>query len=329
MTDLAPRANDHPECARCWRCPDCRARWCVTVADSAHSCPHGDDLDTPRANELVTAYLAGRAPATRDAYAKDLRVLAAHLGVSGAREVAARLLGSTPGEANGLVLGWRSAQLDAGLAPRTINRRLAAVRSLVKLGRLLGMVTFTIDVDGLPTRAYRDLASISWDDYERALVGATVRERAILRLMGDRGLRRGEVLSLDLGHVGDACASVAVAGKGRGGERERLTLAGTTADALSAWIGERGERPGPLFGGRGPEGRMNGSTVYRLVSRIMGCRPHALRHLAVTRGLDVTNGDVRAVCRFARHSRPETTLAYDDARTDMGGKVARMVTESE
>ncbi len=34
----------HARCGRCWDCPDCDARYCITVADHAHACGQ-DDLD--------------------------------------------------------------------------------------------------------------------------------------------------------------------------------------------------------------------------------------------------------------------------------------------
>jgi len=48
--------------------------------------------------------------------------------------------------------------LDAGLAPATVNRRLSALRSIVQLGRTFGMVTWSREIDGVKTKAYRDTA---------------------------------------------------------------------------------------------------------------------------------------------------------------------------
>ena len=54
-------------------------------------------------------------------------------------------------------------------------------------------------------------------------------------------------------------------------------------------------------------------------------RPHGLRHASITRALDLTNGNIRKVMRFARHASPATTIRYDDARHDLAGDVARMI----
>jgi integrase/recombinase XerC len=54
-------------------------------------------------------------------------------------------------------------------------------------------------------------------------------------------------------------------------------------------------------------------------------RPHGLRHCAVGRALDLTNGNVRDVQQFARHSKPEVTMRYDDQRRARASVVAQLV----
>lgn len=68
--------------------------------------------------------------------------------------------------------------------------------------------------------------------------------------------------------------------------------------------------------------------LHRLAKRAgvtVPVRPHGLRHAGITRALDLTNGDVRKVARFARHANVNTTMAYDDDRTDLAGVVARLL----
>ena len=52
---------------------------------------------------------------------------------------------------------------------------------------------------------------------------------------------------------------------------------------------------------------------------------HGLRHHAITRALDLNNGDVRKVQRFARHANPETTIRYDDSRRNFAGDITRQL----
>ena len=51
----------------------------------------------------------------------------------------------------------------------------------------------------------------------------------------------------------------------------------------------------------------------------------AVRHSAITKALDLTRGDLRAVQKFSRHADVRTIRKYDDNRTDLGGQVAALV----
>lgn len=253
--------------------------------------------------------------------------------------VAAVLLGSGAGRANALALGYRNHLVERGLAPATINRRLAAVRSLVKLARVLGLVNWTLEVHGLPAEAYRDTRGPGIDGVARLLVairrqgGArAIRNEAIVRLLADLALRRGEVAALDVADY-DASGALGVVGKGRRQARQ-LTVPASTQAAIEAWLEARGPHDGPLFVCLDPARRgrrLSGRAIHRLIRRAgeraeLGVvRPHGLRHAAITAGLDGTGGDVRSVRRFSRHQSIQTLLLYDDAREDLAGRVAGLV----
>ena len=69
-----------------------------------------------------------------------------------------------------------------------------------------------------------------------------VRDRAILRLLFDLGLRRGEVTSLDLEDLDMEGKRYPVTGKGDT-EKTLLSLPETTCKALSEWVSSRGDEP--------------------------------------------------------------------------------------
>ncbi len=78
--------------------------------------------------------------------------------------------------------------------------------------------------------------------------------------------------------------------------------------------------------------RLTGAGLYAVIRALGGkvglkTRPHGLRHAGITRGLDRTGGDLRAVQRFSRHRDVRTIGLYDDTREDLGGKVARLIVE--
>ncbi len=297
--------------------------------------------DLPR-SELVEAFLAGRNEHTLGAYRQDLEDFRAFVGAFDLDAAARTLLSLPHGEANGLVLAYRAELVDRGLAAATINRRLAALRSLVKLGRTLGLVSWALEVPSLEARAYRDTRGPGRDGYLRLLAALKdrqdakgTRDRAILRLLYDLALRRAEVCRLDVEDVDLERGAVAVLGKKRTG-KEPLTLPAPTAAALETWLEERGPEPGPLFVNlsRAHEpGRITPQSLTRLVKRLgreagLKVTPHGLRHAAITDALDLSNGNLRAVQRFSRHRDPRVLCVYDDNREDLGGQVAALVAEA-
>jgi integrase/recombinase XerC len=294
---------------------------------------------TNKAAALVAAFLAGRNERTLRAYRNDLEDFRSYLKAGDVDEAARILLSRGHGEANALVLAYRADMVTRKLQAATVNRRLAAVRSLVKLARTLEMVPWSIEVENLKAQAYRDTRGPGRQGFRRLMEEAgsrtdrkALRDRAVLRLLHDLALRRAEVVSLDVEDVDLESGSVTILGKGRT-QKERLSLPEPTKAALSSWIGARGTEPGPLFlnfdrAGKGA--RLTGTGLY-LVVRDLGrkagltVRPHGLRHAGITEALDLTNGNIRAVQRYSRHRDMRILNVYDDNRADLGGDVARLV----
>lgn len=283
--------------------------------------------------ELVAAFLAGRNPRTLAAYNADLEDFRRFTGDPIREDAARRLLENGHGAANALGLGYRANLLARGLAPATVNRRLAALRSLVKLARTIGHVAWTLEVPSVKSSPYRDTKGPGADGVRGLLERLAARtdakgrrDYACARLLHDLALRRGEVVSLELEHVDLEAGSVSILGKGRL-ERETLTLPEPTKAALAAWLEVRGAAAGPLFpnfdrAGKGAS--LTGRSLHRIL-RALGVRPHGLRHAGITAALDLTKGDVRAVQRFSRHRDLRVLNVYDDNRRDLAGDVARLV----
>lgn len=297
-------------------------------------------LQVPTASRLVQVFLSGKSGRTLRAYSLDLQDFSDFVGADTVDQAASALMGRGHGGANELALAWRSDLLERGLSPATVNRRLAALRSLVKLGRTLGLVPWTLELPGVQGQAYRDTRGPGRDGFRRLLdqtdnSAKGRRDRLILRLLWDLALRREEVVSLDLEHADQDAGTVSILGKGRR-ERETLTLPAATRDALRDWLAARGDEPGPLVYNvdRRTRGRrLTGAGLYHVV-RTLGkgagikVRPHGIRHAAITEALEVTQGNVRAVQRFSRHRDVRTLSTYDDNRQDLGGNVAALVAAS-
>ena len=291
-------------------------------------------------NRLIKAFLSGRNKRTLNAYSRDLEDFREQTGHETTSDLAGWLLSLPHGEANGAALDYRASMVDRGLGPATVNRRLASIRSMVKLANVLGMVPWKLEVANIKGQSYRDTRGPGKAGFKGVLTlmeqrrdPKGLRDLAAVRLLHDLGLRRGEVVSLDLEHVDLDAGTVSVLGKGRN-QREAITLPDQTRDSLFTWIQARGKEPGPLFtsfdrAGKG-DGRLTGAGLYAVVRKLgheagIKLRPHGLRHLAITTALDLTEGNTRAVQRFSRHRDIRTLQLYDDNRQDLGGEVAKLV----
>jgi len=293
---------------------------------------------------LVADFFAGLNANTLKTYRQGLADFAEFIGAgtgpNNVERAAAGLLAHGHGEANHWALTYRASMIERDLSANTINNRLAAVRSLVKLARTLGLIGWTLDVANVKARAYRDTTGTGAAGYRLLLAylagrtdAKSIRDRALIRLLFERALRRGEVASLDVAHLDLDAGTVSVLGKGQT-DREPLTLPEPTRRALADWLAIRGPEPGPLFTNvdraRKGTGRLTGAGIWSIVVALgeatgQRIRPHGLRHAAITTALDATGGDVRRVQRFSRHAKVETVLVYDDNRHDIGGDVAKLV----
>ena len=299
------------------------------------------------ADQLVAMFLSGRSPSTIAAYRADLKQFAAFVGATYIADAARLLLGGTPGAANAFALRFRTALVERGYAAATINRRLAALRALTTLARILGLVTWELEIANISSRSYRDTKGPG-DVGVRLLLAAAgaqadrrkaTRDVALLRLLHDVALRRGEVCALDVADLDLAAGRLMVCGKGRT-EKEGVTLPVPTRAALAAWLELRGIQRGPLvlnfdITGKGPaDARLTGAGVWSIVHKL-GVRagfpawPHGLRHSAITRALDATGGNLRTVQRFSRHRDVRSLMIYDDNRQDLAAGVAELVAMKE
>src|SRR3954468_24088920 len=93
--------------------------------------------------------------------------------------------------------------IKRGLPVTTINRRLATLRSLVKLANTHGLVTWTLPVENVPISPYDDTCGPDRDGFCAMLEAAGaqsgpkgLRDMALLRLLHDLGLRRSEAVRL-------------------------------------------------------------------------------------------------------------------------------------
>src|SRR6476661_594713 len=209
--------------------------------------PHLPATDAGPGGRLYAAFLAGRSPHTLRSYGGDLEAFAAYLGEPILGAALSRLISLPAGEGNGLLLAYRAHMIDAGLTPATTNRRLAAIRSALKLARTLGLTAWAPEIRGLKVEAYRDTTGPGLAGTRAMLAKAraqtpvkAARDAALVRLMFDLGLRRGEVIGLDLQDLDAQERRLWIKGKGRS-QKEARTLPEPTLTTLTAWIDVRAQ----------------------------------------------------------------------------------------
>jgi site-specific recombinase XerD len=286
------------------------------------------ELDIPptfRANPAAV-YLARLAPGSRPTMLVSLRTIAKFFGRSGVVE-------------DVITFPWyelrypeiqalRSWLLTRYPAPATANRILAALR---------GVLREAVNLELMPEGAFRRVADVPLvagsrlppgralsPGELRALFDATrtgLRDAALLALLYGAGLRRAEVVAIDLEHVDDARTTIRIVGKGN---RERLAhLPPGGVVALETWIAERGTEPGPLLCALARAGvlaqplrRLRPPSVFAIVARVARrarvarFSPHDLRRTFVGDLLDA-GADLVTVQGMAGHAQISTTARYD------------------
>lgn len=284
-----------------------------------------------------------RSPATRRAYKSDL---VDFFGRDPAPEVVRAFVGQpVPLLAQRLVL-YHEEMRQKALAPATINRRLSAVKSLLKMCHRLGLSQTDGRnlVDGEKSKAYRDTRGTEVDNLKRLLAlpdRTTVkgkRDYALLRLLCDNVLRRAEVCALNVGDFWPEEKRLAIMGKGRT-EKEFVTLHPSSAAAIAEYILAAGiiggDKSDPLFRtcDHRPQlatARLGATGLYDIIRKYgkqigLKLAPHKLRHSGITAALDKTGGDVRRVQKLSRHVKLETLIRYDDNRTDFQGEITTLL----
>ena len=242
------------------------------------------------------------AEGTRRAYRVDVRQFAAWL----------ERRGTTLDEVDVRALAEYVAELGRGrprLAPATVARKLAAVRSFLRF--TLGSSRVP-DVPLAPRRQRRLPDAPKQAEVEALLTGLEgdgalpLRNRALVELVYSAGLRSAEAVGLDLADVDFEQELVRVRGKGA---KERVVPLGEQAAYwLALYLRQarpqlaRGADDAFFLSARGR--RLDTSTLRRLVRH-----PHRLRHAFATHLLE-GGADLRTIQELLGHSSLSTTQVY-------------------
>jgi len=238
------------------------------------------------------------------------------------------------------VRAFAAAAHAAGLAARSIQRRLSSVRSFYGYLAREGVTSANPAEEVRAPKVKKRLpATLDADQMARLLEFRTedslsARDKAAMELLYSSGLRLSELVSLDLPAIDLEDRTVRVVGKG--GKSRVVPIGRHAIDALRVWLAERSallggarDRPAgedraaaehgvirsPVFIGRSGN-RLTARAVQRRVglwARRQGLsvhvHPHMFRHSFATHLLE-SSGELRGVQELLGHADLRTTQIY-------------------
>jgi integrase/recombinase XerD len=257
---------------------------------------------------------ARRSPRTVDAYRRDLAGLSTWLG----RPLAT----ATTDELE----SWLAELRAQGLAPATVARRTAAVRSFFRHLVLLGAVSENPAAAlELPRRRRTLPRTLSPSEAERLIEAAAgitprdLRDRALVELLYGAGLRVSEAVGLE--RAGVDLENRLVRCVGKGGKERIVPIGRAAAEAIRRYQSrgrpflDRRHRPELFLNARG--GGLTRAGAFLILRRLAAkagleperVHPHLLRHSFATHLLE-GGADLRSVQEMLGHADLATTELY-------------------
>jgi len=286
--------------------------------------------------ERLAEWFAALTPMTRVAYEGDLKLFARWLGAIEGRNITVdeAVIALAFAEANDtaqrptlLMIERFAGHLTAnGLKASSVATTIAPLQSVLRLLARSGIgpgrqdVKIAVEKDeNLRVLPENGVISAALIGLKRTATAQALRDRAMVELMARAGLRRREVITMNLADIDADRCMIRVKGKGKSGKVDH-PIATATCAALHDWLAVRGAvalEAEALFvsvNGRTKGKRLTVKAVNDACKRIgiavtgEGLEPHDLRRVAVTNvkravGMDDAQD-------FARHARRETTQIY-------------------
>jgi integrase len=204
-----------------------------------------------------------------------------------------------PGLSRATVQRYKTVLQAEGLAPRTINQRMSAVRKLAAEAAANGYLDPVAaggiaDVAGVATAGVRLGNWLSREDAQRLLNTPDIttlmglRDRAMLAVMVGAGLRRSEVAALEFGHIAQRDGRwVIVDLVGKGSRVRSVPIPGWTKMAIDTWAGPAGLAAGRVFRSMNKADRLERESVTP------GAINEVVKRTALAAGLAVSAHDLR------------------------------------
>ncbi len=281
----------------------------------------------PLTEHPAAVYLATLAPGARPTMRQAMDAIASLL---------------TDGQCDSMTLDWaalrykHTAALRAALSQRyaaaTANKMLCALRRVLKEAlrlELIDALDYARAVDiknikavrGLRGRALaaKEIAAL-WQVVSGDLSHAGMRDAALIAILRSSGLRRHEVVNLDLSDFDSSTGAMRVRA-GKGCKDRTVYLSSRAVQVVEEWLHVRGDSPGPLLchvnkSDRVVVRRLTAQAVLYLLQKrateagVASFSPHDLRRTFASDLLDA-GVDIASVQKLMGHANPATTSRYD------------------
>jgi integrase/recombinase XerD len=215
-------------------------------------------------------------------------------------------------------------------APRTVNRRLAALSRFFKWAAARHLVrndpTVEVRTLRIPPRQPKALTRQEEHKLRRVVAQAgNVRDIALVEVLLGTGVRVGELLDLKQSDVVlKARSGSLIVRRGKGGLSRIVPLTADVRNALNAYLKQLGRELTAdewlWQGTRGPLQDRGG--ICRLLEKyarwagIDNLTPHVLRHTFATRYLESNPGDLRGLASILGHASLNTVMIYTEPREE-------------
>lgn len=217
-------------------------------------------------------------------------------------------------------------------AATTANKMLAALRGVLQEAWRLGQMSAeeyhrAADLPSIRGTAAPRGRALSQEELTELFVRceadkspAGLRDAALLGILYGCGLRRSELVALDVGDYRARDGAVLVQ-SGKGNKARTSYASQGSKAAVEAWVRVRGNTPGPLFcpvnkAGKISTRRLSDQAVRKILLKrakeagVEQFSPHDLRRTMIGDLLDA-GADISTVQRLAGHANVTTTARYD------------------
>lgn len=248
----------------------------------------------------------------------------------------------TDGQCDALTLDWAALRyqhcsairtaLMQKFAPATANKMLCALRRVLKEAQRLDLMDATdyakaVDFPSIKVAKGLRGRALSGDEIA-ALFGVCfedptpkgARDAALIAILRGAGLRRAEVVKLEVKDLSASTGGLSVRG-GKGGKDRTVYLPSAAVSVVSDWLAVRGKSPGALLcpvrkGSRVEPRQLTSQAVLLIVQKRAkeaggaSFSPHDFRRTFCSDLLDAGT-DIVTVQKLAGHASPVTTAKYD------------------